>query len=119
MSLRYRGEVRWLCDHPLFGAGDGLSNGYAQIPGPCGRDLTVIFSDGMGWDHVSVSLTNRPPNWAEMNAIKDLFWDAEDVVVQFHPRKSEYVNNHEHCLHLWRSQTVEFPTPDSIMVGVK
>lgn len=32
-----------------------------------GRYLKVICSDGMGWDHVSVSLENRIPNWREMS----------------------------------------------------
>lgn len=82
-----------------------------------GRDLRVIASDGMGWEHVSVSLRNRTPNWREMCLIKDLFWDPEDVVIQFHPRASEYVNFHAFCLHLWRPIGVELPTPPAIMVG--
>lgn len=80
-------------------------------------EMTVMFSDGMGWDHVSVSTRIRTPRWEEMAAIKDLFFDPEDVVVQFHPRASEYVNVHKHCLHLWRCQAKEFPTPPKIMVG--
>jgi hypothetical protein len=53
-----------------------------------------------------------------MAYVKDLCWDAEDVVMQLHPRKSEYVNNHPHVLHLWRPVDVEIPTPPSIFVGV-
>ena len=64
--------------------------------------LNVIASDGMDWEHVSVSLPNRTPNWREMCFIKDLFWDEEDVVIQYHPKKSEYVNRHDNCLHLWK-----------------
>ncbi len=64
--------------------------------------LKVIASDGMGWEHVSVSLTTRCPTWEEMCFIKDLFWGAEACVIQFHPPESEYVNNHSFCLHLWR-----------------
>jgi hypothetical protein len=40
--------------------------------------LHVIASDGQGWEHVSVSLSHRTPNWREMCFIKDLFWDEED-----------------------------------------
>jgi hypothetical protein len=79
--------------------------------------LRVIASDGMGWEHVSVSLPNRCPNWREMCFIKDLFWDAEDVVIQYHPAKSEYVNRHETTLHLWRPVGVEIPTPPKELVG--
>jgi hypothetical protein len=79
--------------------------------------LNVIASDGEGWEHVSVSMNRRTPNWREMCFIKDLFWDPEDVVIQYHPAKSEYVNNHNYCLHLWRPIGVEIPTPPKILVG--
>lgn len=94
------------------------NNGAFVIPFPGTRyKLSVICSDGAGWDHVSVSLTNRCPNWEEMCFIKNLFWDDEDVVVQFHPKKSEYVNVHNYCLHMWKQQGVEITTPPKIMVG--
>jgi len=101
--------------HPISGWCDGQTYGAARIPGPCGRDLLVIFSGGpedeFGWHHVSVSLPNRCPNWPEMCAIKGLFWADEDVVVQFHPPKSQYVNNHPFCLHLWApvGRAIELP----------
>ena len=79
--------------------------------------LHVIARDGQGWEHVSVSLSHRTPNWREMCFIKVLFWDKEDVVIQYHPKKSEYVNRHEHCLHLWRPVEVEVPTPPKELVG--
>lgn len=77
----------------------------------------VIASDGHGWEHVSVSHRSRVPSWEEMCKIKALFWDAEDVVMQLHPRASEYVNNHAFCLHLWRPATGDIPTPPAWMVG--
>jgi hypothetical protein len=79
--------------------------------------VNVIASDGMGWEHVSVSRTDRCPTWDEMCQIKAMFWSGEDVVIQYHPAESEYVNHHQYCLHLWRPIGVEFPTPPSIMVG--
>lgn len=80
--------------------------------------LQIIASEGMGWEHVSVSLPKRTPNWREMCFIKDLFWDEEDVVIQYHPAKSEYINNMEFCLHLWRPIDEEIPTPPKKLVGV-
>jgi len=65
-------------------------------------NLRVIASDGKGWEHVSVSLQNRCPNWREMCFIKDVFWDAEDVVIQYHPAKSEYVNGLCRKVGFWR-----------------
>ena len=38
---------------------------------------------------------------------------------QFHPPRSEYVNNHPNCLHLWKPVGAEFSMPDSILVGIK
>lgn len=81
--------------------------------------LTVISGVGEGWEHVSVSLPNRTPNWYEMCFIKDLFWDKEETVVQFHPPESQYVNNHENCLHLWKPIGYDIKTPPSILVGFR
>jgi hypothetical protein len=84
-----------------------------------GQQLNIIASDGAGWEHVSVSRNDRCPTWEEMCKVKDVFWDEYDCVVQYHPAKSEYVNNHPFCLHLWREVGREFPVPESILVGVK
>ena len=89
----------------------------AVIPG---RKLWTIASDGLGWEHVSVSLLEHPtktPTWAEMEHVRLLFWDAEDVVVQIHARRSEWVSHHPGCLHLWRPIGVDLPTPHKLMVG--
>lgn len=94
------------------------NNGAFMIPFE-GRELGVIASDGLGWEHVSVSLGNRTPNWREMCHVKDLFWEEEDTVIQYHPAKSEYVNNHPNCLHLWRPQGEKIPIPPSYLVGIK
>lgn len=75
------------------------------------RRCRVIASDGGGWEHVSVSLGDRCPNWEEMCRIKAIFWDDEDCVVQYHPPESEYVNNHPFVLHMWRPTEVEMPRP--------
>lgn len=83
--------------------------------------LKVLACDGSldGWEHVSVSLNNRCPNWREMCHIKDLFWDEEDTVLQFHPPKSKYINNHPYCLHLWRPVGKDIELPPQHAVGVK
>lgn len=92
-------------------------NGAFQIPGPVNKKLlTVIASNGAGWDHVSVSRSNRCPYWEEMNFIKDLFFDESEAVIQYHPAKKDYVNDHPYTLHLWKPQGVELPKPDLILV---
>lgn len=95
----------------------GSDGGYAQayLPGQK-KPANVVFSWGRGWDHVSVSFRNRTPTWGEMCHIKDIFFDEEECVVQYHPPKSEYVNNHPYCLHLWKPQNIEVPMPLKEMV---
>jgi hypothetical protein len=69
-----------------------------------------------GWDHVSVSRIDKTPTWEEMCFVKDLFFDADECVMQLHPPKSEYVNNHPHCLHLWRPGRTPMPMPPKVCV---
>jgi hypothetical protein len=78
--------------------------------------LAAPFDGQEEWEHVSVSLPNRCPTWAEMCFVKNLFWEDHECVVQFHPPRSEYVNLHPFCLHLWRHRD-GFPTPPSHLVG--
>jgi hypothetical protein len=97
--------------------------GAFEVTGPCGQTLRILVSSGnidldIPWEHVSVSLRNRCPNWTEMCFIKDMFWDEEDTVMQLHPPKSQYVNNHPYCLHLWRPTRVDIPLPPQITVGI-
>ena|SRR5688500_9455522 len=102
-----------------------------------GRQLAIIASDGsdweasgltgVPWEHVSVhsfqggggSRRLFTPTWAEMCYVKSLFWEPEDVVIQFHPAESQYVNMHKHVLHLWRPVGVEIPVPPALTVGVQ
>lgn len=91
--------------HGEYWSDPGELSGAFQIQGPCGQPLYIIASCGdadVCWEHVSVSLRNRTPNWAEMCFVKDAFWLPEETVLQFHPPQSQYVNLHPFCLHLWR-----------------
>lgn len=98
------------------------NNGAFIIDMSSGTVALCIASDGEGWEHVSVHMSSdgkdRTPTWAEMCKIKALFWDEEDCVMQLHPPKSDYVNNHKHCLHLWRPIGVEIPRPNTNLVGI-
>ncbi len=79
--------------------------------------LRIVASDGEGWEHVSVSLKHRCPTWDEMCYIKNLFWNEDEAVVQFHPKKSDYVNHHPYCLHMWKQVGIDWATPPKIFVG--
>ncbi len=84
----------------------------------------IVASDGSIenelWEHISVHCISegkeRTPTWSEMCFVKDLFWDDDDCVIQYHPAKSEYINTHKHTLHLWRPTNLIIPIPDKIMV---
>lgn len=96
------------------------NNGAFELTLKHSQKLLIIASDQLGWEHVSISRRDRCPTWEEMCQVKEIFWDDTDCVVQYHPPRSEYVNNHPYCLHLWRqsgSQTM--PMPPSYMVGIK
>ena len=95
------------------------NNGVFVIPAKRYK-IRAIVSGSEDWEHVSIPLSNgRTPNWKEMCAIKDLFWDPVDAVMQIHPPISEYINNHPNCLHLWRPTDQPIPQPPSYMVGSK
>lgn len=71
---------------------------------------TVLFGyDESGWQHVSVSPFKKSilPNWYEMCEVKDIFWRDYEEVIQFFPKKSEYVNVNKNCLHLWRNPKLD------------
>lgn len=104
ISLQYRGD-------------DGFKGIIAM---PTWRG-SVIFSYAGGWEHCSVSPSNRriTPSWDDMTMLKSIFWDDEEAVIQVHPPKSQYVNNLPNCLHLWRCYYAEMLLPPSCFVGIR
>jgi hypothetical protein len=106
------------------------NNGRFLIPSTSRTMLMCVVSDGAGWEHVSVSVkilaasqqlieAQRCPSWEEMCRIKDLFFEPEECVIQFHPRRSQYRNHHEFVLHLWRPTDAVIPEPNADFVAPK
>ena len=113
---------KWRMRHGPFGSDSSLGNtGAFEIPflkSSSGGLLRVISSDGgMGWEHVSVSLADRIPTWEEMCFVKDIFWDEEETVVQYHPARSKSINFHPYCLHLWKKNGKEYELPPEMLIG--
>jgi hypothetical protein len=106
-----------------YGSSPGCLFGAFKVMGPCGVALVILATDGAGeqevWEHVSVSTARRCPNWEEMAAVKDWFWNDDECVVQLHVPKAAHINNHPYCLHLWRRPGHPFDLPPAIFVGVK
>lgn len=91
-----------------FYTDDPKKSGVFKIRTKCShRWFSVIATTGGGWDHVSVNPWHhtRTPTWDEMCEIKDMFFDEEEECIEYHPKKSEYINLAEHCLHMWRPNT--------------
>lgn len=102
--------------HPLYGNLGDDKNGCFVIPG-IGSTLRVIASDGLGWDHLSVSTTRRCPNWPEMKKIKELFFEDDEPAYQIFPAKKDYINCHPNCLHWWRPQNSKILIPGKELIG--
>lgn len=131
---RFRVKTGPLASHDSLGNNGAFvipftfdSQGRPEVASPSHYRFSVIVSDQGGWDHVSVhisiirstrsgTLEERTPTWQEMCLIKDLFFGPEETVIQIHPPRSRYVNNHEHVLHLWRPYNRSIPMPPMFMV---
>lgn len=103
----------------LYGGTGDETCGSFYINSPIDKaPLCVVASSGEGWDHVSVSRRNRPPNWTEMEYVKRLFFKDDETAMQLHVPVGDHINNHPHCLHLWRPHAQEIPRPPGWMVGL-
>lgn len=115
---RYRRTDRHVMENWGW-VGDGTA-GIFMIPSPIDKALvSVVASNGEGWDHVSVSRPTRCPNWPEMSFIASMFFKPDEYAMQLHVPTSEHINNHPFCLHWWRPHDIAIPLPPSIMVGIK
>lgn len=109
--------ARYRVRHPTMGWGD-KDGGCFRVRSPLetSQDLIIIASIGEGWDHVSVSMKKRIPTWIEMDFIRGIFFNDDEVVIQLHPARSRHINIMENCLHLWRPQNETIPLPPEEMV---
>ena len=81
--------------------------GWCDFPDKKFRGTLIIGCNEDGWEHVSVSSYKKRqlPDWDIMCRLKEAFWEDEEMVVQIHPKKSEYVHgvgDLGNVLHLWR-----------------
>jgi hypothetical protein len=95
--------------------------GAFNVIGPGHRNMLIFVGaaelpESEGWEHVSVSMQSRDPNWQEMCFVKDLCWREDELVMQFHPPKDKYINTHPHCLHLWCPQDGHVRLPPRLLV---
>jgi hypothetical protein len=97
--------------------GDGTC-GCFRVPSPIdGQELVIVASSEDQWDHVSVSRSNRCPNWPEMEHVKRMFFEPYEEAMQLHVPISEHISAHPHCLHIWRPHKLPIPRPPGWMVA--
>lgn len=82
------------------------------------RLYNVIASNGGSWDHVSIDPIHsaHTPTWDVMCVLKDICFNDDETVIEYHPSKENYVNIAENCLHLWRPQKQAIPAPPKLFV---
>ena len=69
---------------------DGFGGTFYDKKSRC--NLNFIMSWGAGFEHCSVSMPTRCTSWEQMCSIKDAFWNDDEVCMQLHPAKKDYVN---------------------------
>ena len=79
--------------------------GLVKLP-DCGTCSIVFGYHEDGMEHVSVTPRHqfRIPTWNDMATLKGMIFKDEEEAYQVMPKKSEYVNIVENCLHLWRPE---------------
>jgi len=85
--------------------------------------LSVIVGtevhDGRPWLHVSLARRDRLPAWADVVLAKEVFVGIEANAIMPFPPRSEWVNKHRYCLHLWAPMgwrlLPDFRRPDGLI----
>ena len=101
----------------VTGSWGDSGNGLFLLVSPYGDVLVVRASNGEGWDHVSVSRVDRCPWWEEMEHVRIHFFEDDETVMQLSVPRSEHLNCHPYCLHMWRPHNKRIPQPPAIMVA--
>lgn len=102
----------------FYGSYGDKNNGVFDFISPqTGAWLMVIASTGMEWDHVSVSVKHRCPNWTEMDFVKRMFFNDDETAMQLHVPVNEHLSFAGTTLHLWRPQKQPIPRPPNLLVG--
>lgn len=115
---KLRKAERWRVKTGSIGSNETCGwNGAFVVPLDGGL-YHVLISDHGGWRHLSIkNAQNREiPSWQTMCRVKELFWGDEEWVVQYHPARDDYVNDHPGVLHLWQPIEEKLPTPPVVMV---
>ena len=65
-----------------------------------GDCMVIVGIDAGSW-HLSISCKDRYPTFDEIRDARYKFLPENITVAMLYPPKSEYINIHENCFHLW------------------
>lgn len=93
---------------------------WVKLP-DCGTATVIWGENEEGYEHVSVCPKKKYdklgrenlPTWNDMCILNDMFFYDDEEVYQIHPKKDQYVNKMENCLHLWKP--IGFDMTDMVM----
>lgn len=100
--------------NPLWESMNAPKELYGTFRRTCGLTVAITTqkeNDGKFWTHVSISRPTRLPNYHDMCEVKSVFLGDDALALQLFVPKSEHVNIHPYCLHLWSCLDGR-PTPD-------
>jgi hypothetical protein len=92
------------------------STGFKKTPQVLLVMSSVIVRSDKLWYHVSVSNSDRVPNYSELVLVKNIFIGEDNQAIQIFPAKKDHVNDHPNCLHLWQCLE-ENPLPNFAVFG--
>lgn len=86
-----------------------------------GKGLLVLASVATyglhAWYHVSFSRRDKVPSYDEILWVREHFFSPDMKAIQVFPKKSNHVNFHPNCLHLWANLCVD-PLPNFDVLGL-
>lgn len=68
-----------------------------------GSCRVIVGQEPAGW-HLSISHHRRLPTWEEVREARYHFVPDEITMAMILPPKSQYVNMHRWCFHLWQTE---------------
>lgn len=86
----------------IFGVTLGGGFGEVSMAGKPFAEATWV--SGNTWEHVCITPKQgcRTLKFVEMCFLKDIFFKDEETVLQTLPEKTNYINNAQNSIHLWR-----------------
>lgn len=78
---------------------------------------SALEEDNCLWLHVSFSRSNRMPNYSDMAFVKQQFFGDDLKAIMVFPPKTEHINQHKYCLHLWANMEKD-NLPDFRVMGL-